>query len=167
VAFFVILASLSAVAVVLPIVYNIQQQLRPEQLAQAQELWRQRGPADYKLDYTLMVDRDPSLERYTVLVRRGRIVFAGGAGRIEVLDPDIGALAGPSVRGVVHHEERILDVPGIFDRIGSVLESDPQAGKRNLTVAVFDPVDGHPRRFIHRVRGTNQREEWIIRLYRH
>jgi hypothetical protein len=165
VAFFVVLAGLSVLAVVLPILYNLRQQLRPEDLARARELWRERGPADYELDYTLMIDRAVHPERYAVLVRGGRVVFAGGEGRIEVLDPDIGVLAGPSVRGVIHHEERILDVPGLFDRIESVLQSDPQAGKRNLTVAAFDPRDGHPRRFIHRVRGTDQREEWIIRLY--
>src|SRR5262249_4483768 len=50
--FFVILIVLTVTSITIMIVYNLRQQLKPEQLAQARALWEQKGPADYDLDYT-------------------------------------------------------------------------------------------------------------------
>ena len=47
--FFLVLVALGAVAVVVPIVYNLRLQLRPEQLEQARQRWREQGPPDYDL----------------------------------------------------------------------------------------------------------------------
>ena len=68
--FFVTLAGLSALALTTLIVYNLRQQLRPEQLAEARERWQQHRPDDYDLDYTLRQD-DAGPETCHVRVRSG------------------------------------------------------------------------------------------------
>src|SRR5690348_8636633 len=74
--FFVLLALLAGGAALGPWLYNARQQLRPEQLEAARALWREHGPRDYDLEYTVKLDRDPIAERYLVLVRDRRVVFA-------------------------------------------------------------------------------------------
>jgi hypothetical protein len=165
-AFFVVLGLLSAVAVVLPIVYNLRQQLRPEQLEAARQRWREQGPSSYDLEYTVQLGRDPRPERHVVLVRDGRVVLAACDGELTRLDPVVGFAGGAVGQAAVLVADGPAprDVGAIFAHIESVLRSDPEAGRRNLAAATFDPADGHPRRFIHRVRGTSEREEWTFRL---
>jgi hypothetical protein len=162
--FFVVLACLAVTGVVLPIVYNLNQQLRPEQLAEARARWLEYGPKDYDLEYTLQIDRDLTLERYAVLVRGGKVVFAAGDGEVYRVPSDLGAVSGPSAVGMVSGEKKPCGVDAVFDRIQAVLDGSVGAARRNLIVAVFDPRDGHPRRFVYRVRGTSEREEWVLRL---
>ena len=49
--FFAVLAALGIAAILIPLVYNVRQQLTPEQVAAARECWRADGPASYVLDY--------------------------------------------------------------------------------------------------------------------
>jgi hypothetical protein len=160
VAFFVILVSLAAAGAVLPILYNRGQQLRPEQLDAARGLWREAGPADYDLTFSVQYDREPSAERHIVLVRGGRPVYASGEGEVVYVGPGLGALLGVSAGPA---QGRALDVPAIFDRVGAMLGEDESG--RNFLVAVFDPKAGWPRRVIRRVRGTSSREEWNLRVW--
>src|SRR5262249_33085835 len=72
----------AALAAARPLVDNLGQQLRPEQLEGARRLWAEVGPADYDLEVAVGFGRDPRPERYTVLVRGRRVVFAAGEGEV-------------------------------------------------------------------------------------
>jgi hypothetical protein len=160
VAFFALLVALAGTGVVLPIVYNLGQQLRPEQLEAARRLWQEKGPADYDLTFTIQYDRERTAERHIVLVRGGRVAFATCEGEVVYASPALGAVLGVSAGP---GQGRPFDVPAIFDRVGQFLIED--AGRRNFLVAVFDPKAGWPRRVIRRVRGTSTREEWNVRVW--
>ncbi len=160
--FFVLLAGLAALGVVLPIVYNLGQQLRPEQLAAAKELWGREGPADYDLTYTVQYDREREAERHVVVVRGGRVVWASCEGEVVQVSPAVGAAVGVTAGGTLRGGR---DVPAIFARLEGLLAEEGEAGRRNFLVAVFDPKAGWPRRIIRRVRGTSTREEWNLRVW--
>ena len=49
--YFVVLALMGATAIILPIVYNLSLQLRPEDLAAARQRWKANGPRDYDLQF--------------------------------------------------------------------------------------------------------------------
>jgi hypothetical protein len=163
VGFFVLLGGLAAAAVVVPIFYNVRQQLRPEQLAAARRLWAERGPADYDLTYRVTSDREAAPENHVVLVRGGQVVFASCEGVIVYLSPALAAAAGLPA-GALGGGEGVA-VPAVFDRIAGFLREQEESAHRNFIVAVFDPADGCPRRFVRRVRGTSTREEWNLRVW--
>jgi hypothetical protein len=146
-----------------PILYNLNQQLQPEQLAAARQRWRDHGPANYDLTYAVTYDRDTLAERHIVLVRDGKVVFGSCEGEIRYLTPALGAAVGLPAGGI--GKSAGLDMPAIFDHIEELLREQSTASRRNFLVAVFDPKDGYPRRFIRRVRGTSTREEWNLRLW--
>jgi hypothetical protein len=159
--FFVLLGLLAGVAVAIPVWFNLRQQLRPEQLTAARERWRLHGPRDYDLEFTVRFDREPQPERYLVRVRAGRVTLAACDGQVVRLDPALGPAAGLAARafsgGGVDYR-----VEGIFDRIEQALREESESARRNYTIATFDPEDGHPRRFVRRLRGTDRREEWQV-----
>lgn len=159
-AYFLILAVLVGIAITLPILYNLNQQLRPDQLDAARERWRSQGPRDYDLTFSIQYDREPLAERHVVLVREGRVVMACCEGELVALSPVLGAcvgLPGGAAPGVGR------DVPAIFAHLQSLLEEE--GSQRNFLVAVFDPQTGWPRRFIRRVRRQSTREEWNLRVW--
>jgi hypothetical protein len=158
----VLLAGLAVTAMVLPILYNLGQQLRPEQLKEARQLWREAGPADYDLTYSVQYDREPLAERHVVLVRGGRIVWASCEGEVVQVSPAIGALIGLAAGG---HGQGGRDIPAIFAHLEDLLRQEGESKRRNLLVAVFDPKTGWPRRFIRRVSGTSTREEWLLGVW--
>lgn len=161
--FFVVLAALSAVGVTLPIVYNLGQQLKPEQLAEAKARWRSAGPDDYDMTYAITYDRERLAERHVVLVRDGAIVFASCEGEVLRMAPAMAAVVGGPLAGPADGPER--DVPAILAHVEAMLALERDAPRRNFLVAVFDPKQGYPRRFIRRVRGTKSREEWDVRVW--
>jgi hypothetical protein len=163
VGFFVLLLGLAGVAVALPIVYNLAQQLRPESLARARQRWRERGPADYDLTFAITYDRERLSERHIVLVRNGKVLFASCEGDVVHLAHGLGAAAGLPAGGL--GKAAGLDVPAIFDHIEELLREQIASGGRNYLVAEFDPDLGYPRRFVRRVRGTGTREEWRLKLW--
>ena len=69
--YFVILAVLTVVATTVLVVYNLRQQLRPEQLAAARKLWDEKRPADYVLTYT---KKGNATGTFVVTVRKGKVV---------------------------------------------------------------------------------------------
>src|SRR5262245_47338849 len=78
--FFAALAVLAIAAVAINWTYNARQQLTPEQLAAAEERWKQHGPADYDLEVEKIISGAASdaavRDRITVRVRRGQVVAA-------------------------------------------------------------------------------------------
>ena len=164
--FFVALALLALLAVVVPLVYNLRQQLRPEQLEEARARWRTEGPADYDLEYSVRRGRDEQAEHYRVRVRAGRAVCVCCDGEVLLLDRSFAAAAGLALSALAGGDGRRYGIESAFQRMEEVLNRGESSARRHFTVAVFDPRDGHPRHFVHRVRGTDQREEWTFRLLR-
>jgi hypothetical protein len=161
--FFALLVVLATFAVALPLLYNLRQQLRPEQLQAARQRWREHGPKDYDLTFAVTYDRDPLAERHIVLVRGGKVVLALREGEMVSLAPALRAAIGLPAGGLGREQGR--DVPAIFDHIESLLAGQDTDARRNFIVGAFDPKDGHPRRFVFRIRGTSTREEWNLRLW--
>jgi hypothetical protein len=160
VAFFLTLGALGAAAVTINFVYNLSLQLRPEQVAQARALWRQNAPADYDLEWLVRTthggeDQDDENSLY---VRGGRPALLGCNGELLYADPWFPALP--------RDDPRLRGVEGMFDAMEEALRHDVSVGGRNYCTATFDLRDGHPQHFIHRVRGTRERVEWIVRLRR-
>src|SRR5687767_5525703 len=69
--YFVVLGILTVLATAVLVAYNLGQQLKPEQLETAQRLWREKGPRNYHLVYTVKRN-DAEPDRYEVWVSDGR-----------------------------------------------------------------------------------------------
>ncbi len=158
--FFLVLTALATTGVILPIVYNLGQQLRPEQLDEARRRWNEVGPRDYDLTFSIQFDRDLLAQRHIVLVRQGQVVYASCEGELLTISPAIAALIGSPAAATTG---RGMDVSAIFERIQQLLDEDER--RRNFLVAVFDPKEGWPRRVIWRVRRSSTREEWNLRVW--
>ncbi len=167
--FFIVLAVLGIIAIVVPIVYNLSIQLRPEQLADARRRWRENAPADYDLTYLVKSAPGgvPAMDRdYFVQVRGGRVVLVVDSGEIVYLEPSLALFAGPAVLGVSSEEAEQYGVPALFEQMEAALHQDETGGRRNFATAQFDPKDGYPLHYVHRVRGTKDRIEWNVKLTR-
>ena len=168
--FFLVLALLSALAIVVPIVYNLGIQLHPEQLAEARRRWQDNAPADYDLAYLVKrTERDnpsPTEQEYFVQVRAGQVVFVVEDGEVVYLDPGLAAVTGPVFLALSSAEAKRFGVPALFEEIEAMLSCEASRRRRDFATAQFDPRDGHPYHFVFRVRGTSERLEWNIKLTR-
>jgi hypothetical protein len=166
--FFVVLAVLATVGMVLPIVYNLGRQLRPEHFAEARARWQANAPRSYDLEYLVKIDDDPQNDEYVVHVRDGQVVLVSMNKRVLWLAPWTGFALGPVVEALSPppFNPRHYTMDALFGEIDRRLHEDEAGGRRNYATASFDPIDGHPTHYIHRVRGTHQRVEWTIRLRR-
>ncbi len=170
--FFLVLASLSAVAIVVPIVYNLSIQLRPEQLAEARRRWAENAPADYDLAYLVKRKEHDNLpppadQEYLVQVRAGRVVLVMEDGEVVFLDRHWWAIAvGPAALALPPEDTSGYGVPALFDRIEAWLPREASLGRRAFATAQFDPKDGHPYHFVFRDRGSGERLELNIKLTR-
>jgi len=154
-------------AIIIPIAYNLEIQLRPEQLAQARQRWQEHGIPDYDLDYMVRIDRDPIADEYRVKVRGGKVVAVIGNRDVLLVDERAGLLFGPAIRALHTEGFQQHRVEGLFQQIEADFQHDVQPGqRRNYVTASFDARDGHPVRYIRRVAGTSERLEWIIKLTR-
>ncbi len=148
--YFLILAVMSAAAIILPIIYNLSLQLRPEELAAARQRWRANGPRDYDLQFQEKITEhgESSDSEWYVKVRDGKVTAVTCDG--EVLPaadyPD-------------------LTVAGQLAVIEKGLQLDLAEGvRRNYATAAFDLHDGHPTHYVRRVRGSGDRLEWNVNL---
>jgi hypothetical protein len=174
-AFFAVLIVLGVAGVMLPLVYNLGQQLTGDELAKAREQWNSSGPGDYDLTFSIRYDGDQKdktkdktkgkdiAERHIVLVRDGKASFAACEGEVVHAAPAVGALLG--LAGFAAERQRPRDMPAIFQHIADLLNDQEESDGKNFLVAVFDPRDGHPRRVVRRVRRSSTREEWQLRLW--
>lgn len=162
-AFFAVLIVLGVAGVMWPLVYNLGQQLKGGDLEQARASWNASGRTDYDLTFSIRYDGDQIAERHIVLVRDGKAAFASCEGEVVHAAPALGALLGLS--GFDGERQRPRDMPAIFHHIGNLLKDQDESEGKNFLVAVFDPRDGYPRRFVWRVRRSSKREEWLIRLW--
>ena len=163
--FFGILLVLALAGIVIPIVYNLRQQLTPEQLARVQALWRENGTGDYELRYSARHDREPEPDQVWVKVRDGKVVQASYNGEMLCFDDLAGLALGPATRSLALHDLSSLTVNGMLAQIEATLKEDETStSRRNYATASFDSRDGHPVRYVHRVAGTSKRLEWQIML---
>lgn len=168
IAFFLVLAVLGAVAVVVPILYNLGIQLKPEQLAEAQQRWRENAPTDYDLAYLVKSEYGGVAAQdreYLVQVRGGRIVLVEDTGEVVYVDPALAAVAGPAPLALALDDPNRYGVPALFAEMEAALRQDATT-RRNFATASFDARDGHPFHYVHRARGTRDRIEWNIKLTR-
>jgi hypothetical protein len=165
VGFFLLLAVLAAAGAVVPVVYNLRLQLRPEQVGQEWARWREWGPRDYDLRCTEKLLHGPAEEQneYVVLVRGGVVVALGSNGELLRLE-GAGPALGPAVRALPGGAGEAVGVEPLFEHIEAALRQDAAEGRRTYATATFDPRDGHPVRYVRRVRATGERVEWNCTL---
>lgn len=167
--FFALLAVMAAAGIVLPIVYNLGLQLKPEQVTAARERWREHGTGDYDLDYHVKIDGTSQAGEYdyAVQVRGGKVVFVGCNGVVLWIDPAAALAAGLAARALPPEDVRAYGVEAIFREIETALQRDAESGnRRTYATASFDARDGYPTHYVHRVGGTKERVEWTIKLTR-
>jgi hypothetical protein len=166
--FFLALAIMGAIAIVVPIVYNLSIQLRPEQLAEARRLWQENAPVDYDLACLIKTEHEGEATEREVLVqvRGGRVVFAAEDNQLVFVDAALAGIAGPELLAASSQNASGYGVPALLGEIEAALRRDQTAGRRNFATARFDPRDGHPYHYVHRVRGSKERVEWNVKLSR-
>jgi hypothetical protein len=154
--FFLVLVVLTAAAVLIPYLYNLGRLLKPEQVREAAERWRQHGPADYELIWREKVEEggeEVSLAVYEVKVRDGQVVEVRLGGERLNLAP------------LSAERKESFTVPGLLRRIERELDEDLRGGKRrNYLTAYFDTKTGCPFRYVRRDREKGARVEWTIKL---
>jgi hypothetical protein len=166
--FFVVLTALGAAAVVIPIVYNLGLQLTPQQLEQARERWRTSGPANYDLDYQERHTHNGETDEtaYRVLVRDRRVTAVFCDGELTLLSGAAAALAVGPWPSALPGRCGARDIDGMFEHIEGQLQQDLGLSRRPYATAAFDPHDGHPTRYVRRIRGGAERLEWTVKLVR-
>lgn len=144
--FFLALIVLSVTAVTSLIVFNLRQQLKPEQLAAARQLWAENKPTSYQLAYTIKKGTEAKAESFVVRVRDGKVVSVSLDGR--PLEKRLFAYYG---------------MDALLDFINDSLESDAKPGRpRTFTRGVFDPANGALRGYVRRVMGGSERVEITV-----
>ncbi len=150
--FFVALAVLGTAAVTLPLIYNLSLQLRPEELASARERWKADGPRDYDLQFQEKITHngEQTESNWIVEVRDGKAVAATRDGRKLPAED---------------YADRTVE--GQFAEIERGLQLDLAEGaRRNYATAAFDLRDGHTVHYVRRVRGSGERLEWNVNLFK-
>lgn len=165
--FFVVLAILAVVAVVVPLLYNLRIQLRPEQLAEARQRWRANALTDYNMEFLSQNRRDGQEERshYRTLVRSGRVVAVIDLDQGEViyLDPSLMMVAGTAASALSSDDPSRYDMPALFDEIETALRQSATAERHSYIKADFDK-DGHLSHYVHYDPHTKDRIEWFVKL---
>jgi hypothetical protein len=145
--FFVVLAILTVAGITLETWFNLAQQLKPEQLADARRRWHENGPRNYAMTYSIK-DRGNEIEKRIVQVQGGRAQSAAEDGR--PLRPE---------------DCRFACMEALFDYLESRLEEDRRPGSPQAFVtARLSSADGHLIRYVRSVRRTSERLEITLTL---
>jgi hypothetical protein len=151
--FFVVMIVLAVAAAAITWTANVRQQLTPEQLADAQKRWADKGPTDYDLWIEKRVssansDAEQPPEIIEAKIRRGKVLSATLDGR--PMEPRL---------------LRDYDMPAWFGFVDDFLRRDTAEGApRTFRTAVFSPETGALLHFTRRVSGTRERQEITIRI---
>lgn len=143
--YFAVLAVLTIVATATLAIYNIRQQLKPEQLDAAIALWKEKGPKDYVLVYTakkteLSGEMD---DHYVVKVKDGQAYEV----LINGLPAEERQLAYYGMTRLLQYLERFMEIDAEPGRPKAFLRGD------------FNARTGALVRYVRRVMGTKQRLE--------
>jgi hypothetical protein len=157
--YFLVLGLLTAGGIIANTWYNLRQQLTPEQLEVARQLWIKNGPRDYRLYYTIKheVNPDPAgvaAERYSVEVHDGKITAVYGPDNKRI-DPD-----------EMEPGDYDMDtMDDLFALLAWKLQTDSEPGKpRAFVTATFDANDGHIVHYVHSVMQTRERLEISVEM---
>ena len=135
--------------VALEIWFNYQQQLTLEHIDLAWQRWKENGPRDYMLDYTVD-ERNGAHDVYTISVRDGKAIAANRLEEGRRVESD-------------HYPYATMDT--IFQQLTDWVRADQQPGTpRVFMTATFDRQDGHLFRVIRSVASTRQRTEITVKL---
>jgi hypothetical protein len=139
------------------IYFNLSIQLKPEELTQAHQRWKEHGPRDYTLVYTQALDDDPTVTKFVVKVRAGEITEMFVNGKAKNIQSDLpmrynDVLLGHSMDDLFRAAEHFMEI-----------DQRPDATKVYVT-ALFDPKTGGMLRYVRRVMGTKMRIERKIEL---
>ena len=146
--FFGILIVLTITSITVQISFNLSQQLTQQKLDAARMRWREAGPRDYDLEYT--IEKIGSKETFQVHVRDGKVVASTRDGQAE--EPRL---------------FRYRDMLYLFTLMEDFLEHDTQPGMpRTFATAIFDQADSHVIRYVRSVKSTLERQEIKTRLTR-
>jgi hypothetical protein len=154
--FFVILGVLTTGGIGANVWFNLNQQLTPEKLDKARRLWQEKGPANYRLDYTIKREVNPDLagtvpQNYTAQVRDGKTIL------VSTLDG----------RELKPGDTEFDSMDSLFDAIARQLRTDSDPGRpRAFVKAMFDGSDGHVTHYVHSVMRTRERLEVTVQLTR-
>lgn len=156
--YFLLLAVLTVAAVAILVVYNLNQQLTPEQLEMARAHWEKNKPASYKMAYSIRINAEPNEDKYVVEVQNGKAVKAYVNGKPEVKE----RLHYYGMEQLFRYVGRFQDIDA---RKKAEHEKNPQPGQRLSSVycrAIFDEKTGALRWYVRRVMGTRDRVEVTV-----
>ncbi|MCI0684547.1 MAG: DUF6174 domain-containing protein [Gemmataceae bacterium] len=143
---FVALFGLALSGAVIMVVYNLWQQLKPEQLEAYRERWDRNGPANYVMRYTTRKNNDTTTDEYVVKVRNRKAYEA-------------------LVNGLPQPPEQLgyYGMEALFNYIERFMELDSEKGKpRTFTRCDCDETTGAIKRFVRRVMGKSERLEILV-----
>jgi hypothetical protein len=172
VVFFLLLAVLAAAGILVPVWVNLALQLKAQEVATAEALWHEHGPSDYDLEYRVKIDDDEPVD-YRVAVRSWRVMWVTSPNGVvmsselhDALGPVLGCALRFCYKDLAPADEltQLHSIDAFFTLMKSKLRDDVAVGGRNYATATFDTKDGHPLRYIHRVRGSRERVELNVRL---
>jgi hypothetical protein len=143
--YFAIVLALSILATIIVVRFNLSQQLKPETLEKAEALWKEKGPKDYLLAYTISTQSKagPGETHYVVKVKDGHAFEA-------------------KVNGLKQDSDRMsfYGMPSLFGYIDKFLDLDEKPGAPKTYVrGIFDPKTGALERYIRSVMSTGDRVE--------
>ncbi len=166
VGFFVVLTILAVFAMIVPLAFNLFIQLRSEQLSEARKRWQENATSNYDLEYLVKTTHGNQEEEraYLVQVRGGQAVLVVCDSDVVYIDPSLALVVGLGVPALSPGDPGQFGIPSLFAEIEATLRQDESSGRRNFATAQFDPKDGHPFHYVHRVRGTKERIEWNIKF---
>lgn len=142
--FFAIVAALALAASIVLVVFNLRQQLTPEQLDAARQLWIGHGPASYTLIYTEKFSSQAGSEsknHYVVKVRDRKVteVLVNGAPKEERLE---------------YH-----DMNGLFNEVEAFQDKDSKEKRKVFCRASFDDNTGAIRSYVRYVPNSSERQQ--------
>ena len=153
--FFVTLSVLTLAAIIIQVWYNLGQQLTLQQLHDAQARWKEKGPRDYDLEYTLK--KTDGTDRYAVQVRNGKV--------LSVLRDASGGIQETNWQPEEERLYRYRDMPALFGFLEDFLQRDTQSGiPRTFATATFDAKDGHLIHYVRSVMSKRERQEITVQF---
>jgi hypothetical protein len=143
--YFAVVAVLSILFTLILVRFNLAQQLTLSDLLAAERLWKERGPADYDMEYT---KEGSATGTFTVRVRNHRVERVICDGQPQ--------------------EARLLpysSMEALFGFIEDYLREDAKPGARRVfTTGRFDDHDGHLLHYVRRVMESPERIELTVKL---
>jgi hypothetical protein len=154
--FYLILGVLAIAAVAVLWVYNVKQQLTPEQLAAARKLWEAKRPRNYDLTWT---KEGSASGTFVVIVRGGEV-------QSVTMKQDVVEKGEAKTRTTPLPERlyRRHDMEGLFEDLQGFLKikEEPKNRNRIFLHATFDPEDGHLEGYIYSNPENRQRIKVIV-----